>query len=178
MKTSLILAGLAGSLVMAAAADAQHRGPGGHGGRHGGAHRAMMMLHAADANGDNNITRAEVESLQAEMFEWMDRNGDGVLSSEDRSPMQQRMAAIHAERMSEGGEGRRGHHGGRGGRRHEARDANGDGQISRDEFMGGENAIFARLDSNEDDVITPDELDAAVENARDRREGRRFWWRD
>lgn len=177
MKSSLILASLAGTLVMAAAADAQHRGHGGRGG-HGGGHRAMMMLHAADANGDNSVTRAEVESLQAEMFEWMDRNGDGVLSSDDRSPMHRRMAAIHAERMEDGGEGRRGRHGRRGGRGHEARDANGDGQISREEFLGGENAVFDRLDTNNDDVISPDELDAAVETARERREGRRFWWRD
>jgi len=182
MKSSLILAGLAGTLVFAAAADAQHRGPGGrgeHGGRGDhGPRQVMMMLRASDANQDNNITLAEVRALQAEMFDWMDRNGDGVLSSADRSPMHQRLAAIHeAEGASEDRpRGRR--HGRRGRGGHENRDANGDGQISRDEFMGGESRIFERLDTNNDSVISPDELDAAVESASNRRENRRFWWRD
>ena len=176
MKSSLIIAGLAGAMAFAAAADAQHRGHGGQSGRGaGGPARAMMMLRAADANGDNSITLEEVQTLQAEMFEWMDRNGDGVLSSADRSPMHQRLASIH-EAGSDGE--RRGRRRGRRGQGHEDRDANGDGQISRDEFLGGENRIFERLDTNGDSVISPDELDAAVETARERREDRRFWWRD
>lgn len=36
-------------------------------------------------------------------------------------------------------------------------DANGDGQVDRDEFQGPDNA-FARLDANGDGVITPDEV--------------------
>lgn len=174
MNPSLIIAGIAGTLVFAAAADAQYRGHGNRGG-HGPA-RAMMMLQAADANGDNSITRAEVEALQIEMFEWMDRNGDGVLSSADRSPLHQRLAALHEASGEERGR-RHGRRGGRGDRlqRH---DENGDGQISRDEFLNGAFEVFDRLDTNGDNVITPDELDAAVESARDRRENRRFWWRE
>ncbi|GJL96757.1 MAG: hypothetical protein DHS20C06_05740 [Hyphobacterium sp.] len=176
MKSSLIIAGLAGAMTFAAAADAQHRGHGGQSGRGaGGPARAMMMLRAADADGDNHITLAEVQTLQAEMFEWMDRNGDGVLSSADRSPMHQRLASIHEAESDGEHQGRRR---GRRGGAHEDRDANGDGEISRDEFLGGENRIFERLDSNGDSVISPDELDTAVESARERREGRRFWWRD
>lgn len=182
MKSSLILAGLAGTLVFAAAADAQHRGPGGrgeHGGRGDhGPRQVMMMLRASDANQDNNITLAEVRALQGEMFDWMDRNGDGVLSAADRSPMYQRLMAIHeAEGASEDRQRGR-HHGRRGPGGHEGRDANGDGEISRDEFMGGESRIFERLDTNNDSIISPDELDAAVESASNRRENRRFWWRD
>lgn len=178
MKSSLILASLAGALVFAASADAQHRGHHGRGGPgHGG---GMMMLQAADANGDNNITLVEVEALQAEMFDWMDRNGDGYLSVEDRSPIEQRLAALRDE-TADGAmrEGRgRGRGRGRHGARHERRDADGDGRISREEFMGGEHYMFERLDADSDDVITPDELDSAVETHRERRESRRFWWRD
>ena len=46
--------------------------------------------------------------------------------------------------------------------------------ISRAEFLERENRLFNRLDSDEDGVVTPAELDAAVE----RRQDRRFWWRD
>ncbi|WP_421786052.1 hypothetical protein [Hyphobacterium sp.] len=172
MKSSLMLAGLAGSLVFAAAAEAQHRGHQGRGDN--GPARAMMMLRAADANADNHITRTEVETLQAEMFEWMDRNGDGYLSSDDRSPVHQRLAALREAEGGELHERRRGRHGAH----RQDRDADGDGRISRAEFLGGENRGFERLDANNDDVITPDELEAAVETARERREGRRFWWRD
>jgi len=34
------------------------------------------------------------------------------------------------------------------------------------------------LDTDEDGVITPDELDAASERRQERREDRRRWWRN
>jgi hypothetical protein len=186
MKTYHLLTALAGSalLLSGAAADAQHRD------RHhqgGGGHRASMMLRAADANGDNSVTRAEINDLQVEMFEWMDRNGDGFLDAADRSPMHQRLAAIGAEHRAERGDDgeqrRRGRGRGRGrgsdGEDHiRAADVNDDQRVSRDEYLGMEHPGFDRLDANDDDVISPDELDAAVEERQNRREGRRQWWRD
>ncbi|MCF8879289.1 hypothetical protein L5876_05620 [Hyphobacterium sp. SN044] len=181
-KSLLVIAGAAGlAMSLTAVADAQHRG--GMRGHHGGGHgmHGLMMLRAADANGDNTITRAEVDQLQAEMFAWMDRNGDGVLSSADRSPMHQRLAALRDEQAS-GDEGRRGRWGrhGRGGPDggHARMDANGDGQVTREEFMSRGAPGFERLDANSDGSVTPDELDAAMERGRERREDRVFWWRD
>jgi hypothetical protein len=181
MKHSKLIVLLAGSTLMLAGTVAEAQsfggGRGGHHGAHrGGAGHALMMLRAADANGDNSITRAEVDALQAEMFDWMDRNGDGFLDEADQSPMRARLRAIHAE-DGEDGEGRRWrrHRGGPdGGRDHMRADANEDGRISRAEFLGRENRIFNRLDSDESGVVTPEELDAAAE----RRQDRRFWWRD
>ena len=186
MKNFKLIALLAGSAMLMTGAAAQAQGGfGGHhgGGRGGPGDHGMMMLRAADANGDNSITRAEVEALQAEMFDWMDRNGDGFLDDADESPMRARMRAIRAEdraARASGGNGPRdgrgqGGQGGPGGRRGMmGADADQDGRISREEFLAREDRMFARLDADENGVVTPGELDAAVE----RRQDRRFWWRD
>lgn len=189
MKTIHLL-GFAGAtaLALAAAAAAQDGPHGRHGphaggmGHHGGGHMrgamALHMLHAADANGDRSVTRAEVDELKGEMFAWLDRNGDGVLDLADRSPIEQRMAAIHAADGDDGGADdgpgdgmmrRRGPHG----EHWERLDANEDGAVSRDEFMNGGGDPFEELDANGDDVISPDEIDAKIAE----HEGRRHWWR-
>jgi hypothetical protein len=185
MKTLKLLTTLAGTAVLltGAMAEAQQRGS-----RGGPQQRASMMLRAADANGDNSVTRAEIDALQGEMFVYMDRNGDGFIDDDDKSPIHQRMRAMHEERRAMAGEdgeearerrrGRR--HGGRGGRGrgrggdHQRADADGDGRVSQAEFMAAIDPLFSRLDANSDDVISPDELDAAAE----RRQDRRQWWRD
>ena len=202
MKNSTLMTLMAGTamLLAAGAANAQpmggHHGRGGpeghRGGPGGGMEHGMMMLRAADANGDNSITRAEVDARQAEMFSWMDRNGDGFLDEADQSPVRRRMHAIfEADRAADGAEGpdrERGGHfrhhrgpeggpeGGPGGDEmdmHRA-DADEDNRISRAEFLGVEHPGFARLDGNSDGVITPAELDAAVEQG----QSRHFWWRN
>ena len=173
MKPSLLLmsaASLALSLSAAAEAQRESRFPGRDG--PGGGREAMMMLRAADADGDNIVTRAEVDQLRRETFEWMDRNGDGVLTIADRSPVHQRMARIREEENADRPRFPRGLRGIRG--RRDPVDADGNGEVSYDEFMAHESPLFERLDANSDDRITPDELDAAVE----RRRNRGFWWRD
>ena len=57
-------------------------------------------------------------------------------------------------------------------------DANEDGRVSRAEFLERDNTLFNRLDADENGVVTPEELDAAVEQRRERREDRRRWWRN
>ncbi|CAN0239389.1 unnamed protein product, partial [Chrysoparadoxa australica] len=52
-----------------------HHERGSHGRGHGGrGMRGMMMLQAADLNGDNTVTRAEIEQLQTEELAFRDRN--------------------------------------------------------------------------------------------------------
>ncbi len=158
---------------------ARDHGPRHHGGRDHLA-QVFQMLHAADTNGDNAVTRDEVTALQSAMFEWSDRNGDGVLSIEDRSPIeqfaaQQRRTARDERaqaRDDEGLEPREPHQG----RRHRGSrvDENKDGAVSRAEFLGRDMVVFERLDANGDDVIDAEELDAAAA----RREDRLYWWRD
>jgi len=192
MKHNMTKILLASAALLAVAASAEAQPFGGRGGHDRGGHErggpdrdggrppVTMVLRAADANGDNTITRGEVESLQAEMFAWMDRNNDGYLDVDDQSPINRRLAAL---READGEEmGDRGPRRGRGGRGPMSPppdvDSNEDGRISREEFMAMETRLFDHLDSNEDGSITPDEMDDAVERRQDRRESRRFWWRD
>lgn len=185
MKHSRLIVLLAGSTLMLAGAAAEAAQPGGMRGHHGsrggpGGHHghAMMLLRAADADGDNTITRAEVDSLQAEMFDWMDRDGDGYLDDADQSPVHARLREIRQQARAErggAGEGRgRGRRGGRGGPNHLRADADGDGRVSRTEFLERETSMFDRLDADDNGMVTPEELDDAAE----RRQDRRFWWRD
>lgn len=182
MKRSKMVILLCSTAVMVtgAVAEAQRgpRGGQGHDGMRGGAARTVMLMRASDANGDNTITREEVAELQSEMFAWMDRNADGYLDEEDMSPMNRRLREM---RERDGGDDRerprrRGRRGGPDGGPdgHRRADANGDGRVSREEFMSVEHRWFERLDTDENGAITPEELDAAAE----RRENRRFWWRD
>lgn len=67
------------------------RGPGGPGG-HG-----MMMLRAADTDGDKSITRAEFEAVAAKHFSRMDADGSGGVSAEERDAAHKAMR----ERMQE-----------------------------------------------------------------------------
>jgi len=187
MKSPWIFAAGAAILFVSAPAFAAsghgHGRHGGHGGPGGGGHRggmAMHLLHAADANDDRSVTRAEVDDLQNEMFDWLDRNADGVLNAEDRSPMARRMAAIHAARRADAddaGDGEHRRHMGRRGGRHNGwahLDQNDDDTVTRDEFTSHATTMFGELDADSDGVITPDEIDAKME---ERRRDHR-WWRE
>jgi Ca2+-binding EF-hand superfamily protein len=169
MKTFLFMAAAASALIITGVVEAQP-GPRGEGRGEGGPGRgamAIMMLGAADYNGDNTVTRAEVEQLRTEEFNWRDRNGDGFLDRADASPTRQRMAELRGDDERP-----------RRGRRGMARlDANDDQRISLEEFVSGQGRMFERLDTNGDDAISPDELDAALE-ARQARRDARYWWRD
>jgi hypothetical protein len=156
---ALVLAGLGGVFATGAVMADDHKPRGERGGK-GGAVRALA---AADANGDKSVTTEEFQQLQAEMFTWMDRDGDGALTVHDRSPIHQRLAAKRDAGAGEGLQGRRGG---------AQFDIDGNGAISRDEFLNRETPMFDRLDANADGVVTSAEIEAAAAERKERRAAR------
>jgi Ca2+-binding EF-hand superfamily protein len=146
-----------------------------------GMRRAGRMFRQLDADGDGELTMAEFTANVADraerMFSRMDRDGDGRVTAEDRP-----RNLARADRPGQAGMGPRGM--GRemrelmrgdgmtaeslaglmeerAGARFDRLDADGDGMISREEFMAGlgERAerMVARMDRNEDGVVTRDD---------------------
>jgi len=118
-----------------------------------------LLLKAADANDDNIITEAELSALQEEMFAWRDRNGDQVLSLEDRSPIAQRLVAKR-EAMGGSDWDRAGL---------PDPDADGDGAVSWEEYQQHHSARFAEIDANGDGQLTLEEARDAAPDGRHRR---------
>jgi Ca2+-binding EF-hand superfamily protein len=105
------------------------------------------MLASADANYDGTVTRAEFIAARASRFSKLDRNGDGYIDAGDlpkrlrrRQKAADRMSALIAQF-----------------------DKDGDGRISRGEFVDGPTLAFDRADTNRDGVLSPDELKRAQE---------------
>lgn len=101
-------------------------------------------LRAIDANGDGGVQFAEIEAMRSRLFDRLDRDGDGVLS------------AAEVEATRERAEGRRGR--GLGGR-HAGFDGDGDGQITRAEFVAVPERL-RRADVDGDGALARDELRA------------------
>jgi hypothetical protein len=113
-------------------------------------------LEHADTNHDGKITRQEYIDARAEQFARLDRNGDGVIDDSDsreganQSGRGQRMAAAMRERI----------------------DANGDGKISKEEFVNAPTMVFDKFDADKNGELDAKELEAARSAAgrfRDRR---------
>jgi Ca2+-binding EF-hand superfamily protein len=102
------------------------------------------LLDRADANGDGIITKAEFTAARAKMFDRLDRNHDGYLTKDDKPRFSLRQ-------------------GGDGSRLQEILlmlDKDGDGRISRDEFVNSPSLLFERADTNHDGQVDASELAA------------------
>lgn len=124
-----------------------------------------------DTNGDSVVSREEMDARSAEMkakkdarkderkqkiLEKFDTNLDGELSDAERTIMRtekkEQRAAKKAERKEMRAEGKKGKRGKR-----INPDVNEDGFISLDEHMAMADKLFARMDANEDGVLTKGE---------------------
>lgn len=137
--------GVATAIWMALCASAMAQPAGGEG--------MMGRLMAADANHDGAISKAEARAAREAMFVRLDANKDGFLSTEETA---------RGDGAQQGG--RRGLRGGGG-------DANGDGKISRDEFLNGRYRAFDMFDANHDDVLQASEIQSAQNLFAQRRGG-------
>ena len=106
-------------------------------------HRDMMMferLIEADTDGDGNVTKAEIKANQEANLIKYDTSNDGQLSLEEYKPL---WIDRHNRRIVGA---------------FQALDANGNGQVSDAEYKRVFNSIVARMDRNEDGVISKDDL--------------------
>lgn len=134
--TTLTALAIAGTTVSASAA-------GGHG-RKG----PQLEFSDLDANGDGQITEAELTAHAAARFAAVDTNGDGVLSAEELAA---RAESENAERQAKRIE-----------RMISKMDENDDGVLSAEEMQRRDPAkMISRLDADEDGAVSQEEFDNA-----------------
>jgi Ca2+-binding EF-hand superfamily protein len=123
-------------------------------GHHGGREHGRGEGRSRDANNDGSVTREEFLAGPNAMFDTLDANDDGVLSTAEMA--EHRAHHGRGERGDHGGRGRHGRHGGPG-----HLDADRDGRITQAEFAAGNQMMFEHLDADHDGRITQAEADAS-----------------
>lgn len=108
----------------------------GHGGRHGG---GAAMLRLLDADGDGEISRAELEEGAFSRLQANDANGDGALSVDE---FQAVWAEMTRSRMVDA---------------FQHVDEDGDGSMTRAEIQAQLDMMMRRMDRNEDGKLSPDD---------------------
>ena len=105
--------------------------------------REGPALEQADADHDGKVTKQEYVDARAAQFSRLDRNGDGFIddadSREGGNERGQRAAKALRGRI----------------------DSNGDGKISKEEFVNAPTMLFDKFDANKDGVLDATELEAA-----------------
>jgi Ca2+-binding EF-hand superfamily protein len=116
------------------------------------------MFEKSDANNDGSVTREEFIAARDGQFAKFDRNSDGYIDSND---VPKRLAA------------RRQQNGGGGDLLMGQFDGNGDGKVSKEEFINGPTTLFDRADADSNNVLDAKELAAAKQAASELRNRKR-----
>ncbi|MEP2942421.1 MAG: hypothetical protein ABJ081_00920 [Hyphomicrobiales bacterium] len=160
MKKTLILTTALISFVASSIAFAQSHG-----------------MKAADTNKDGNLTRAELSAHVGKRFAKLDKDGDGSITKEERKAARADRRAERFAKLDTDGNGslspeefqvqtdkyhgKGGKKGGKHHGRHAKLDANQDGVIDKAEFEARAFKRFDRIDTNNDDVVSAQERQAA-----------------
>lgn len=112
--------------------------------------RGEGIFERSDINKDGTVTRDEFIAARADQFAKFDRNSDGSIDSND---VPQRLAK--RRQQNGGGDFMAGQF-----------DADGDGKVSKEEFINGPTLAFDRADKNKDNVLDAKELAAAKDAAK------------
>ncbi|WP_439524757.1 EF-hand domain-containing protein [Marivita sp.] len=140
MSKSPILLAL---LFAATTATAQQGVPGGH------------FVENWDLDGDGQVTLAEATERRGDVFLTFDADENGVLTQEEHDLFDEARAMDMAQNGEGNGTGQRNP---ANGMLREVTDANGDGDVTREEFMGAVPTWFANMDRNGDKVVTTDDF--------------------
>ena len=141
---------LTAAIALGTAAYAQQGNPGSH------------FIENWDSDEDGQVTLVEATERRGDIFTTFDEDDNGFLSSSDYAMFDEARANDRAS-MKEAGQGQgrgqgkgRGHRqGGEGqGMTMDFNDVNGDGQVSRDEFMARTKDWYAQMDRNGDGTVT------------------------
>ncbi len=135
-KTTLAL--LSAAALAAAATPALAQGMRGmhHPARHGG----PDMIQTFDANGDGQLTQAEIDAFRANRLAAFDANNDGKLSLEEYQAL---WLDAYRERMVD---------------EFQRHDDDGDAMVTVEEFNEPFANMVARRDANGDGILTREEL--------------------
>lgn len=131
--------------------------------------RGASFIASWDMSGTGYVTLEDMLTRRSDLFDMFDADGNGYLEADELALMAETVAAqdeIRGERQAVNRDGRKGQ-----GRNttsageiiHEAmtlefNDADGDGRISRDEFLAATARLFAILDSNGDGRLDADDF--------------------
>lgn len=140
------------ALLFASAALAQDMVPGGH------------FVTNWDIDGTGSVSLAEATERRGDIFTTFDADGDGKLSTDEYTAFDEARAADQAT-MAEGmGKGHgMGHGMGHGnpeemGMMRAFNDADGDGTVTREEFLARVPDWFAKMDRNSDGEVTTEDF--------------------
>lgn len=108
-----------------------------------------------DLDGDGQVTLAEATERRGDVFLSFDADDNGILSPEEYDLFDE--ARANDMRENGFGQGRSGN-GPANGMLRQFTDANGDGRVTREEFMNAVPAWFERMDRNGDSAITEEDF--------------------